>query len=52
MRYEIVSVDDGKVLMTAPDIESATKVIDMMGDGYKVIPIEKRSHNKQFNKRR
>ena len=52
MRYEIVSVDDGKVLMTAPDIESAAKVIDMMGDGYKVIPVEKRKHTRQFNRQR
>ena len=52
MRYDIVSIEDNKVLMTAPDIESATKVIEMMGDGYKVIPVEKRKHTRRFNRRR
>ena len=52
MRYNIVSIEDGKVLMTAPDIESAGKVMAMMGECYKIVPVEKSTHTRQFNTRR
>lgn len=50
MRYNIVSIKDGKVLMTAPDIDSAGKVMTMMGPGYKIVPVEKSTHTRQFNR--
>jgi hypothetical protein len=47
MRYQIVK--DGKVMMTAPDLDTAIKVLDALPAGYQIELITKAEHSKIFN---
>ena len=50
MRYQIVN--DGKTIVTVPTMEDAVKMIEMLGEGYTIVPILKSEHTARFNQRR
>ena len=49
MRYQIVN-KRGNVVMTAPDLSAAIKVLASLPDGYQIEPITKTEHREQFNR--
>ena len=49
MRYQIVKDGTFKVLLTVTSTKDADKVLELMGEGYHIVPITKAEHTARFN---